>query len=571
MILTIECVLVVAALVAALMLPHLGEPWFLPIERSFAKLAKSKRLSVVVVGLTTLILRLALLPVIPIPDPAIHDEFSYLLAADTFAHGRLANPTHPMWVHFETFHVNQKPAYVSMYYPGQALFLAAGQVMFGNPYWGVWFSAGLMCAAICWMLQGWLPPMWAQLGGLLVVIRLGTYSYWMNSYWGGAVAALGGALVLGALPRIRRHQRLRDSVLMGIGFAILANTRPYESLFFTLPILTWFVIWLRSRNAPQKRILILHVVLPLAILLVATLAAMGYYFRQTTGSAFLTPFSVNVSTYNPVPYFPWQRMKTIPEYHHPVLRAFYLNWWMRQYQYARSHPVMLLLLKASTFWYFFMGALFTLPLFVAVFAVPRGISFRQFSRRTKLLTLICASVMIGALLPVFFNPHYIAAITAAIYALILFAMQKVRKWRPHGRRAGVAVVRFVVVIAIFMFVLRTAVPPSRGDNAPFLATWYAPVVFNSYRAGVLAQLSAEPGLHLVIVRYPPYHVPANEWVYNGADIDGSKVVFARDMGFQKNHELLDYYKSRQIWVVNADEVPPKLSLYKEDVPQFALN
>ncbi|HEY8671010.1 MAG TPA: hypothetical protein VIL63_09235, partial [Terriglobales bacterium] len=275
MILTIECVLVVAALVAALMLPQLGERWFLPIERSFARLAKRKRISVVAVGLATLILRLVLLPVIPIPDPAIHDEFSYLLAADTFAHGRLANPTHPMWVHFETFHVNQKPTYVSMYYPAQGLFLAAGQMIFRHPYWGVWFSAGLMCAAICWMLQGWLPPLWALLGGLLAVIRLGTYSYWMNSYWGGAVAALGGALVLGALPRIRRHQRLRDSVLMAIGFAILANTRPYESLFFTLPILTWFVIWMRSRNAPPKRILILHVVLPLASLFVATLAAMG--------------------------------------------------------------------------------------------------------------------------------------------------------------------------------------------------------------------------------------------------------------------------------------------------------
>src|SRR2546427_9276571 len=113
-----------------------------------------------------------------------------------------------------------------MFHPAQCLFIAAGQLIFGLPFWGVWLSAGLMCAAICWMLQAWLPPSWALLGGLLAVVRLGSFSYWANSYWGGAVPAIGGALVLGALPRIKRHQRVRDSLLMGFGLAILANSRP---------------------------------------------------------------------------------------------------------------------------------------------------------------------------------------------------------------------------------------------------------------------------------------------------------------------------------------------------------
>src|SRR5712691_1972085 len=248
--LVIELGLVLLALLIAAIFPRAGSRVFLQLEHSLALLAHRRRLAIAVVGILALGLRLAVLPIEPIPDPVVHDEFSHLLLADTLAHGRLANPIHPIWIHFETFHVNQKPTYASMYYPGQGLFLAVGEVFGGHPFWGVWLSVGLMCAAICWMLQGWLPPGWALLGGCLAVMRLALFSYWANTYFGGAVAAIGGALMLGALPRIKQHQRVRDAVVMAVGLALLANTRPYESLFFCIPIAVALLAWMLGKTMP---------------------------------------------------------------------------------------------------------------------------------------------------------------------------------------------------------------------------------------------------------------------------------------------------------------------------------
>ena len=79
---------------------------------------------------------------------------------------------------------------------------------------------------MCWALQGWLPPLWVFVGGMLALLRIGLVSYWSESYWGGSCAAIGGALLIGACPRLIRRPVPGPALAFAAGLAILANTRP---------------------------------------------------------------------------------------------------------------------------------------------------------------------------------------------------------------------------------------------------------------------------------------------------------------------------------------------------------
>ena len=81
------------------------------------------------------------------------------------------------------------------------------------------------------------------------------------------------------------------------------------------------------------------------------------------------------------------------------------------------------------------------------------------------------------------------------------------------------------------------------------------------RAQLLERLKQEDGEHLVVVTYGRAHSFQNEWVYNEADIDHSKVVFARAINSTQDCQLVEYFKSRRIWSLDADQLIPKLEPY----------
>jgi hypothetical protein len=410
----IETLLVCVAVLGALLIPRVGRKWFAATGRAFTRFANRRILAIVTAAVLVLLLRAAIDPLLAIHHPAVHDEFSYLLAARTFAAGRLTNAAHPLWEHFESFHILQQPTYMSMYPPAQGLVLAAGIALTDSPWAGVYLANAVACGIFCWMLQGWLPPRWALLGALIAVIRIGTFSYWMNSYWGGTVAAAGGALALGALPRLLRDPRVRDSLALGAGVVILANSRPYEGLVTVIGVALVFLLALARSKPDMVRGLLWKGLSAAAAVVLLGAAATMFYYSRVTGSPFRMPYLLNRDTYAVHGLFVWQKQRPAPQYRHEEFRKFYVQFESAFQQggerQSLTQHLSRLSRQAQMLNAFYCGPLMLPPFLAGILGFG--------NRRLRPLVCIGVVFLTGMLLQNWVQPHYVAPICGLLLVVV---------------------------------------------------------------------------------------------------------------------------------------------------------
>ncbi|HMF78996.1 MAG TPA: hypothetical protein VK604_25285 [Bryobacteraceae bacterium] len=553
--------LLAASLLAAFFL--LRAAWRKPFE----KLAAKTGWCMLVLAALPVLLRLALLPHNAEPVPAGADDFGYLLLADTLRHFRLANPPHALPQFFEQIFVLQQPTRSAMFPLGQGLVLAFGWMLFGHPWAGVLLSMGALSALCYWMLRAWTSPNWALAGGLLTAFQFGPLCYWMNCYWGGAVSACAGCLVFGALPRIfDRDQetvgkRRRNAALLGLGLGLQLLTRPYEFFLLLGGVGLFLGMEWGKRREWRRQVFAL---IPVTALVAGSAGVlMLLQNKQVTGKWSTLPVQLYRYRYGIPATFTWQAnavphgalnseqdldYRTEVAVHGPDLdtpRAY----WER-------------LVFRARFYRFFLLA----PLYLALLA------FLTLLRQRRLIWALATIVLfsLGSNFFPYFYPHYIAAVTCLFVLASVAGLQRLNQLRIGGGwpQVGTLLLFFCALHFVFWYGVHALGTAKVSYALARYETWdYINQGDPQGRVAVDRRLEHAGGEHLVFVRYAPQH-RFQEWIKNGADIDGAPVVWAHDLGATENEKLRRYYPKRMAWLLQPDAAPPKLTPYLAEPKLF---
>lgn len=482
-----------------------------------------------------------------LPDPFITDEFAYVLSADTFAQGRLTNPTPAGWEHFESFHISLVPSYYSKYQPGAGLILALGQILFGHPYYGCLLAILFAAVSMDWMFSIWLPKRWALFASLLSVLLVA--ANWGDSYLASApldVAA--GAILLACLRQINvMGIRWFHGMLIAASVVIFLFTRPLEGGFFTLFSGAVFVYQLNHRQALFSALF--KLVGPALLILIPAIWFHLCWNQACVGSYWKLPYLEHDRQYAKTPFFVFQPPAdpSIIYRHRPMRDAFITDkkWHMDQKQWQ------ILLYEAIPFKFgaIWLNYLYFLSLFPLI-TIPE--LFRQ--RWCRIAMFCCLPMLLLIPMVTWCLPHYVAPAWPAWAYLVIMALRHVRTIRLRQLALG----RWLVSGAMIGFFLFLVLGKYQSLQL-MTSSW------TEDRRKIIQELDNLSGKHLVFIEYGPEHDPLFEWTYNEANINKAHILWVRSMGKEKDQALVSEYPDRTVWLLRVDFDPGRTRLIRKEV------
>lgn len=356
------------------------------------------------------------------------------------------------------------------------------------------------------------------------------------------MAALGGALVVGAYPRLagKADEGVHAAAwALALGAVVLIYTRPFEGGLLLAPVFLMLIgkhIGWRDWSA---------------ILLVAALGAgwLAYYNYRVTGSPTRLPYLEYDRQYPSTPHF---NILPLPPPHQFAHLDFTLmdRWEREAWVHARSPEFIVTRFKN-------VSEVFDLFLGSSLLLIPVALFWRNLrgTLRLRLLGWCLLSGAVAVATGTQYYHHYAAPLLIVILILTVQAFRHLRVFEYAGRPIG----RFLCrAIPAAMFLVAAGHEALHPYSPKTLEESYPP---NAYRERLEAALMKRTGDHVVFVRYTHYRFPQEEWIYNHADIDNSPVIWAQDMGPQENRRLMEYFKDRSFWLLKPDENPDEAESY----------
>ena len=533
----VELPICVAAVALAFAYPRIGASAFGGIERGLKRIATRPYASMVLIAALALACRVILIPFMQV-DPLIPDETSLRLQADTYLHGRLGNPA-VYSPDMTAIYTLLKPSYASIYPVLRSLPLFIGELLFSNLWIGVWLTVILMCVTTYWALRAYVSPAYALIAALIVVLRFAVFNFWVNSYFGPTLTAIGGLLLLGGYARLIRKPTLGSAFSVGAGAFFLMTTRPFEGMIFSLPLAIGLLVhFLRS---PEQRRSLLMPGMVAASLVLAGLALTVIHNQAVTGDWKKAPYTLYREESGGSPAFLFDaplapRDPVLYQPEHDTFDNEAIN-----YAHGKSlgGVASVEASRFEQFWNFYIGVALTVPFLIGLFDLRRHVA----------VLMALAILAVGLSFETFDWAHYASPALGVVMVSVALGLQRLRLCALGGRAIGVSLSRLLplaIVAGLALPVVSVLNMNAKLELPRLVSSSCCWIPRGNVHAAVERALARSGDRKFVVVDTGPRSPPYQWIVYNDADPGGSAMIWLNEDA-RLNPRTFTRYPGRTIW------------------------